>query len=134
MEQNKLELYKDLIDSFNGPVLMAYNFGWNVSTVYKWLSGQDMGITQAICIAAERPEYSVKDLANKEIACDPIYLKIIAYFGSQSNTAQALEISQPSVNGWLFKKSEISLEKAERLEEVTRGHFHPSDFPHLASA
>ncbi|HAD68299.1 MAG TPA: hypothetical protein DCF90_00415 [Acinetobacter radioresistens] len=68
------------------------------------------------------------------MACDPIYLKIIAYFGSQSNTAQALEISQPSVNGWLFKKSEISLEKAERLEEVTRGHFHPSDFPHLASA
>lgn len=126
-----IETYKDVIDSFGGPTGMAEKFDWSVSTIYRWLSGKVIGLTHAICIVVSNPNYKLLDLVGYELDCDQVYLKVIAFFGGQSATAKALNLAQATVRGWLVDGTNISLAKAELLEEITKGHFHPSDFQHL---
>jgi hypothetical protein len=129
-EQN-IEKYKNMIDSFGGPTGMAEKFNWSVSTIYRWLSGNLMGLTHAICIVVENPDFELKDLLGYALDCDPVYLKVIAHFGGQSATAAALNLAQATVRGWLVDGTNISLQKAELLEFITGGKFHPSDFKYL---
>lgn len=126
-----IEKYKDVIDSFGGPVGMAKKFDWSVSTIYRWLSGKMMGLTHAICVIVKNPNFNLEDLLGYSLDCDPVYLKVIAYFGGQSATAAHLGLAQATVRAWLVDQTNISLEKAEFLEVITQGYFHPSDFKHL---
>lgn len=125
------EKYKDVVDSFGGPQRMAEKFNWSISTVYKWLSGKTMGLTYAIIINQKLPKFSLGQLIGYELKCDQVYLDVICHFGGQLQTAKALDIAQPAVRAWLFGESHISLKTAEKLEEVSKGAFHPSDFKHL---
>jgi len=52
-----------------------------------------------------------------------IYVQLVSFFGSQTKTAQALSIKQPSVNAWLTGKSQMSEKIALRAERVTKGRF-----------
>lgn len=52
-----------------------------------------------------------------------IYMQLVSFFGSQTKTAQALSIKQPSVNAWLTGKSQMSEKIALRAECVTNGSF-----------
>ncbi|HCH7477593.1 transcriptional regulator [Acinetobacter baumannii] len=52
-----------------------------------------------------------------------IYIKLVSFFGSQTKTAKALSIKQPSVNAWLTGKSRMSEKIALRAEYVTNGRF-----------
>jgi DNA-binding transcriptional regulator YdaS (Cro superfamily) len=52
-----------------------------------------------------------------------IYMQLVSFFGSQTKTAQALSIKQPSVNAWLTGKSQMSEKIALRAERVTNGSF-----------
>jgi len=126
-----IERYKDMIDSFGGPIGMAENFNWSASTIYRWLSGKIMGLTHAICVVVKNPKFKLEDLLGYSLDCDPIYLEVIAYFGGQSATADNLGLAQATVRAWLFDGTKISLKKAEYLELITQGRFHPSDFKHL---
>lgn len=126
-----IEKYKNMIDSFGGPVGMAEKFDWSVSTIYRWLSGKVMGLTHAICVVVQNPKFKLEDLLGYSLDCDPIYLKVIAYFGGQSATAAGLGLAQATVRAWLVDGTNISLEKAELLEFITQGRFHPSDFKYL---
>ena len=74
---------------------------------------------------------SLKSLLGYELYCDPIYFKVLDHFRSQSAAGKALGLSQYTVRAWLTGELRISLEKASLLEEITKGKFHPSDFPHL---
>lgn len=126
-----IEKYKNMIDSFGGPTGMAEKFDWSVSTIYRWLSGKVMGLTHAICIVVKNPKFKLEDLLGYSLDCDPIYLKVIAHFGGQSATASSLGLAQATVRAWLVDGTNISLEKAELLEVMTQGAFHPSDFEYL---
>ena len=127
------ETYKDVIDTFGGPQRMAEQFNWSISTVYKWLAGKTMGLTYAILITAKNPNFSLKSLIGYELKCEPVYLDVLRHFGSQTETANALGVAQVTVRAWIVQGSQISLEKALILEEVTKGVFHPSDFSHLSA-
>lgn len=131
LNEQLIETYKNVIDSFGGPVGMAERFDWSVSTIYRWLSGKVMGLTHAICVVVNNPHFSLHDLLGYKLECDPIYLKVIAHFGGQSATAAALDLAQATVRSWLVSGTNISLEKAEQLEKITQAYFHPSDFRHL---
>ncbi len=126
-----IETYKNVIDSFGGPNGMAEKFDWSISTIYRWLAGKVIGLTHAICIVSNSQKFSLADLVGYELDCDPTYLKMIAHYGGQSATADALGLAQPTVRAWLVGGTNISLEKAELLERITNGKFHPSDFSHL---
>ncbi|MCU7696205.1 helix-turn-helix domain-containing protein [Acinetobacter sp. AYS6] len=52
-----------------------------------------------------------------------IYIQLVSFFGSQTKTAQALSIKQPSVNAWLTGKSQMSEKIALRAECVSNGRF-----------
>jgi hypothetical protein len=132
LNEQIIEKYKNVIDSFGGPTGMAEKFDWSVSTIYRWVSGKIMGLTYAICIVVENPEFKLEDLLGYTLDCDPIYLKVIAYFGGQSATATALGLAQATVRTWLTDGNNISLKKAELLEAITMGRFHPSDFKYLS--
>lgn len=47
--------------------------------------------------------------------------RLIEYFGSQAKLAAALEVSQPTVSGWLRGKHSPSLLHALRAEMATGG-------------
>lgn len=126
-----METYKNVVDKFGGPQGMAEQFNWSISTIYSWLRGRVMGLTHAICIVIRDSSISLKSLIGYELDCDPVYLRVIGYFGSQSATASALGVAQTTARAWLMGDSRISLDKAELLEVITNGEFHPSDFPHL---
>lgn len=126
-----IRTYKNAIDLFGGPTGLADKLNIALSTVYKWMSGSVMSINYAIRINAAKPEIKIKDLIGYELDCDPIYLSVVNYFGNQTKTAKALNLSQFTVHTWIMGTGFISLEKATLLEEVSKGHFHPSDFPHL---
>lgn len=123
--------YKNVVDRFGGVDCMAECLGVSKSTVYKWISGQTMSLTYAIRIHLAKPEISLKELIGYELQCEPIYLKILGHFGTQSATAKALGLSQFTVRAWLMNELRISLKKASLLEEITQGKFHLRDFPNL---
>lgn len=125
--------YRNVVDSFGGPMLMADKFDLNVSTIYPWLAGRTMPAMMAIRVHVEKPEIQIKDLIGYELACDDIYLQVLAYFKTQTNAAKSLGLSQATIHTWMTGNGVITLEKATLLEEITRGRFHPSDFPHLVS-
>lgn len=125
------ETYKNAIDSFGGPHGIVETFGWSLSVVYKWLSGQVMGLSYALCINARLPSFTLERLIGYELECERIYIEVLAHFGNQNLTASALGVSQFTVHSWLKDGGRISLGKAELLESLTRGKFHPSDFSHL---
>lgn len=127
------ETYKDVIDSCGGPQRMAEKFNWSISTVYKWISGKTMGLTYAIRINQKMPHFSLAQLVGYDLKCDKVYLDVLCHFGSQSQTAKALGLAQVTVRAWIMGESNISLETAIKLEEVTKGAFHPSDFKHLTA-
>ncbi|RLL19042.1 hypothetical protein D9K81_14860 [Acinetobacter chengduensis] len=77
------------------------------------------------------PEFSLKSLIGYELECERIYIEVLAHFGNQNLTAKALGVSQFTVHTWLKSGGRISLSKAEKLEQITGGRFHPSDFSHL---
>jgi len=53
--------------------------------------------------------------------------ELVAHFGnSQAETARALNVQQPTVNGWLRGKHGISARPAIRAEIVTNGEFKAS--------
>lgn len=136
MKTNKLsvsfvETYKNAIDCFGGPIGISNAFGWSLSVVYKWMSGNVMGLSYALCINAKLPKFTLKSLIGYELECERVYIKVLAHFGNQNLTAKALGVSQFTVHTWLKSGGRISLPKAELLEKLTRGKFHPSDFSHL---
>lgn len=50
--------------------------------------------------------------------------ELVEYFGgNQTATAKALNVKQPTVNGWLSGKHGISAGAATRAEKVTNGEF-----------
>jgi DNA-binding transcriptional regulator YdaS (Cro superfamily) len=55
------------------------------------------------------------------------YELLVARFGSQDATADALDIKQPSVNAWLKGKTVMSPLVATRAERVTEGEFKAID-------
>lgn len=60
---------------------------------------------------------------------------LIAHFGSQASTAEALNVKQPTVSAWLRGTHGISALTALRIERVTEGKFKAVDFCHdLAAA
>ncbi|MBJ8481078.1 hypothetical protein I6M70_17100 [Acinetobacter pittii] len=126
-----IDTYKNVVDTFGGPEQMAEKFGISISTVYKWTAGKLMSMTLAIRIHVAKPEISLKNLLGYELYCDPIYFRVLDYYRTQSAAAKALGLSQYTVRAWLTGELRISLEKASLLEEITKGEFHPSDFPHL---
>lgn len=128
-----IEQYKDVIDTFGGPQRMAEQFNWSISTVYKWLAGKTMGLTYAILINRKCPSISLESLVGYKLECDAIYFKVLAHFGSQTEVANALGLSQVTVRAWIMNMGQISIEKATLLEEITKGEFHPSDFKHLSA-
>jgi DNA-binding transcriptional regulator YdaS (Cro superfamily) len=56
-----------------------------------------------------------------------IYEKLVAHFGSQTLTAKALEVEQPSVNAWLKGKTKMSEKTALRAQLATKGKFKAVD-------
>ncbi|MFW2080671.1 Cro/CI family transcriptional regulator [Acinetobacter guillouiae] len=55
------------------------------------------------------------------------YEDIVTHFGSQSSTAKALGVSQPSVYSWVKGLTEMSEKVAIRTQKVTDGKFKASD-------
>lgn len=56
-----------------------------------------------------------------------IYQDLVKFFGSQTRTAKALSIKQPSVKAWLIGKANMSEKVAIRAEKVTQGKFQAVD-------
>lgn len=56
-----------------------------------------------------------------ELVCK--YEEVVAHFGSQTLTAKALDVEQPSVNAWLKGKTKMSEKTALRAEFATNGEF-----------
>lgn len=124
---------KDMVDDYGGVASLAVRFDWSPSTIYKWLDGQKMSMTFAVCIAEDNPKFKASDFLGYDLVPEKAYMKIITYFGSQSKAAKALGVSQNTVFSWLRGDFKIKLDKAERLAELTHGLIQPSDFSHLAS-
>ncbi|NHC02359.1 helix-turn-helix domain-containing protein [Acinetobacter sp. 187] len=62
-----------------------------------------------------------------------LYRKVVRHFGSQQKTADALGITQPSVNAWLVGKSQMSPIAAFKVERITNGRFKADELcPKLA--
>lgn len=55
------------------------------------------------------------------------YEEIVSHFGSQSSTAKALGVSQPSVYSWVKGLTEMSEKVAIRTQKVTEGKFKAAD-------
>lgn len=55
------------------------------------------------------------------------YQELVAHFGSQTLTAKALEIEQPSVNAWLSGKTKMSEKTAIKAQIATKGKFKAAD-------
>lgn len=55
------------------------------------------------------------------------YEEIVSHFGSQSSTAKALGVSQPSVYSWVKGLTEMSERVAIRTQKVTEGKFKAAD-------
>ena len=51
------------------------------------------------------------------------YAAVVAYFGGQVETAEALEVKQPSVSAWVNGKAVMSIKVAQRAEMETAGVF-----------
>lgn len=56
-----------------------------------------------------------------------IYQRLVLYFGSQSKTARALGVRQPSVNAWLSGRAKMASSTAIKAEKATNGQFKASD-------
>ncbi|WP_151765326.1 YdaS family helix-turn-helix protein [Acinetobacter soli] len=52
-----------------------------------------------------------------------LYKKVVEHFGSQTLTAQALDIEQPSVWAWVNGKARMSSEVALIVQEKANGKF-----------
>ncbi|MGP5406077.1 transcriptional regulator [Psychrobacter celer] len=62
------------------------------------------------------------------------YSRLIARFGGQQKTAQALGCTQPSVSAWVQGKANMSAALALKAERITNGEFKAVDLcPALAS-
>lgn len=55
------------------------------------------------------------------------YKEVVSHFGSQSSTAKALGVSQPSVFSWVQGLAKMSEKVAIRTQKVTEGKFKASD-------
>lgn len=62
---------------------------------------------------------------NLDLTCK--YSELVEHFGSQTLTANALNIKQPSVKGWLSGKTKMSEKVAIRAQVVTDGKFKAVD-------
>lgn len=51
------------------------------------------------------------------------YQEVVDFFGTQSKTAHALNVAQPSVNAWVLGKSRMSAITALQVEKLTQGKF-----------
>ena len=59
-----------------------------------------------------------------------LYKSVVEHFGSQTLTAQALDLEQPSVWAWINGKAKMSSETALLVQEMTDGKFKYKDlFP-----
>ncbi|WP_315075582.1 YdaS family helix-turn-helix protein [Acinetobacter guillouiae] len=59
-----------------------------------------------------------------------LYKRVVEHFGSQTLTAQALDLEQPSVWAWVNGKAKMSSETALLVQEKTDGEFKYKDlFP-----
>lgn len=56
-----------------------------------------------------------------------LYKKVVDHFGSQTLTAKALGLEQPSVNAWLKGKTKMSINSALIAERKTMGKFRAVD-------
>lgn len=56
-----------------------------------------------------------------------LYKKVVDHFGSQTLTAKALGLEQPSVNAWLKGKTKMSINSALIAERKTMGKFKAID-------
>ena len=57
----------------------------------------------------------------------PLYQSLVAHFGSQENTANALHVKQPAVSGWVCGTKKMSAQTAFRAEKATQGVFKALD-------
>ena len=53
----------------------------------------------------------------------PTYQNLVAFFGGQTRAANALEVTQPSVNAWVKGGANMSALVAMRAEKRTAGKF-----------
>lgn len=53
--------------------------------------------------------------------------RLVKHFGTQKKTADALEVKQSSVSGWVNGKHGMSPLVARRTEQVTNGEFKASE-------
>ena len=60
-----------------------------------------------------------------ELVCK--YEEVVAHFGSQTLTAKALSVEQPSVNAWLKGKTKMSEKTALRAQLATDSKFKAVD-------
>ena len=56
-----------------------------------------------------------------------LYDEVIDHFGGQQQTANALDVKQPSVNGWKKGKTKMKPAIAARVQEITGGKFKAID-------
>lgn len=62
------------------------------------------------------------------------YTQLVAHFGGQKKTAEALGCTQPSVWAWLQGKANMSAALALKAERLTNGEFKAVDLcPALAA-
>jgi len=62
---------------------------------------------------------------NVNLVCK--YKELVEHFGSQTLTAKALEIKQPSVKAWISGKTKMSEKIAIRAQVATNGKFKAVD-------
>lgn len=56
-----------------------------------------------------------------------IYQQLVDHFGTQENTAKALDVKQPSVSGWVRGEKKMSELVAVRAQKATKGEFKATD-------
>lgn len=54
---------------------------------------------------------------------EQLYQSLVDYFGTQQKTAQALNVDQTTVSGWVCGKWSMSARAAMRAERITEGDF-----------
>lgn len=57
---------------------------------------------------------------------EPAY-RLVRYFGTQDKTAEALNVKQGTVSGWLRRTHGISSLNAQKAERLTNGEIKASD-------
>ena len=56
-----------------------------------------------------------------------LYIEVINHFGGQQQTADALDVKQPSVNSWKQGKAKMKPRIAAKVQTLSNGKFRAKD-------